>query len=204
MGDRPHQAMSTMSNTTAAALTGGVVGALVGAFVMKQRVQAASVTKAEVEACQEAWKEAIKAISKAHKDGKNFVEVAETAAGELYGYGHGDVLFKPTKATNNPFRPKAEDAMSYFVGADNVAEGTGYKGEDKGFAINGGRGWSEVEFKNHNVVEGAMAVAMGSYTFTDMTDNSKVVVEYTFGYKRCSDGKVRICLHHSSVPFTPA
>ena len=26
-------------------------------------------------------------------------------------------------------------------------------------------------------------------------------VEYTFGYKRNDDGKVRICLHHSSVPY---
>jgi len=29
----------------------------------------------------------------------------------------------------------------------------------------------------------------------------KVRVEYTFGYKRNDDGKVRIYLHHSSVPF---
>ena len=26
-------------------------------------------------------------------------------------------------------------------------------------------------------------------------------VEYTFGYKRCGDGKVRIFLHHSSLPY---
>ena len=29
-------------------------------------------------------------------------------------------------------------------------------------------------------------------------------VEYTFGYKRCGDGKLRIFLHHSSVPYAAA
>jgi len=42
---------------------------------------------------------------------------------------------------------------------------------------------------------------MGAYTFTDATSGDEVKVEYTFGYKRCDDGKVRIFLHHSSVPF---
>jgi len=42
---------------------------------------------------------------------------------------------------------------------------------------------------------------MGYYVFTDATTKAKVTVEYTFGYKRCSDGKPRIFLHHSSVPY---
>ncbi len=29
-------------------------------------------------------------------------------------------------------------------------------------------------------------------------------MEYTFGYTRCDDGKVRIFLHHSSVPYSAA
>merc|ERR1740129_683461 len=40
--------------------------------------------------------------------------------------------------------------------------------------------------------------------FTDATTGENVRVEYTFAYKRCTDGQVRICLHHSSVPYTPA
>ena len=44
---------------------------------------------------------------------------------------------------------------------------------------------------------------MGNYYFTSAADGSKTKVEYTFGYKKNSDGEVRIFLHHSSVPFSP-
>jgi hypothetical protein len=42
---------------------------------------------------------------------------------------------------------------------------------------------------------------MGTYEFTCATTGEISDVEYTFGYKRNDDGKVRICLHHSSVPY---
>eukprot|EP00438_Fugacium_kawagutii_P031389 Skav210359 [mRNA] locus=scaffold2370:117207:117449:- [translate_table: standard] len=42
---------------------------------------------------------------------------------------------------------------------------------------------------------------MGNYFFTSSADGSVSKVEYTFGYRKCEDGKVRICLHHSSVPY---
>merc|ERR1712182_77652 len=103
------------------------------------------------------------------------------AAGQLYGYGNCDVLFKPTKATENDK----------------------FKGEDAGFAINGGKGWKDVTFRNHKIdLNGPTAQAMGDYVFTDATSGDKVRVEYTFGYKRNDDGKVRIYLHHSSVPYS--
>jgi len=126
------------------------------------------------------------------------------AAGQLYGYGKCDVLFKPTKSTKNPFRPTGESAMSYFVGSEAMKDAK-YKGEDAGFAINGGKGWSNVDFNNHKVdLNGPTAQAMGDYTFTDATSGDKVNVYYTFGYKRNADGKVRIYLHHSSVPYVAA
>merc|ERR1712086_996389 len=57
-------------------------------------------------------------------------------------------------------------------------------GEDAGFAINGGKGWSNVEFNNHNVqLLGTTATAMGYYVFTDATSGDKVTVEYTT--RRC-------------------
>merc|ERR1712066_500974 len=121
------------------------------------------------------------------------------AAGELYGYGRSNVLFKPTKATAAQFRPTAEDAMSYFVGHKDVEGG---HTEDAGFAINGGKGWSDVVFKNHQIeLTGNAAFAMGNYYFTSADDGSKTKVEYTFGYKKNDDGKLRIFLHHSSVPY---
>eukprot|EP01063_Lacrimia_lanifica_P030813 TRINITY_DN496_c0_g1_i3.p1 TRINITY_DN496_c0_g1~~TRINITY_DN496_c0_g1_i3.p1 ORF type:complete len:339 (+),score=44.98 TRINITY_DN496_c0_g1_i3:548-1564(+) len=177
-------------------------------------VPSALMTENDIHEAQKAWGNAIKAITKAHQDKQDFVGVAAKAAGELYAYGHGNVLFKPTKATRNPFRPTAgdamsyfvggtaEDAMSYFVGAEAMKDDK-FKGEDAGFAINGGRGWSEVVFRNHMIdVRGTTAHAMGEYIFTDSMTGDDVtgrdLVQYTFGYKRCGDGQVRICLHHSS------
>merc|ERR1719331_2117461 len=91
--------------------------------------------------------------------------------------------------------------MSYFVGAKNVEDG-GIE-EDGGFAIHGGGGWSDVVFDNHQIdINGNTGIAMGTYDFTDATDGSKTTVEYTFGYKKNKDGKVRIFLHHSSVPYS--
>merc|ERR1719499_2323722 len=90
--------------------------------------------------------------------------------------------------------------MSYFVGGKVVEGGLG---EDGGFAINGGKGWAECVYDNHQVeLKGDIALAMGNYYFTCATTGSKAKVEYTFGYQRCDDGKVRIFLHHSSVPYS--
>merc|ERR1711860_97392 len=47
-----------------------------------------------------------------------------------------------------------------------------------------------------------MGFAMGNYYFTSADDGSKTQVEYTFGYKKNDDGKLRIFLHHSSVPYS--
>jgi hypothetical protein len=162
----------------------------------------APVTEAEVIACQSKWAAAIASISAVYLEEGDYVAAAAEAAGELYGYGHFNVLFKPTKATKHPFRPTPEVAMSYFVGAD-AMDMDEFKGEDAGFAINGGKGWKKVVFTNHQIdLNGATATAMGSYDFTCASTGDVVTVEYTFGYKRCEDGKPRICLHHSSVPYS--
>merc|ERR1712137_1506821 len=160
----------------------------------------ATISKQEVEEVQAAWAGAIKRISKVYLDGGDYVAAAGEAAGELYGYGKTNVLFEPTKAADVPFRPEAADAMSYFVGKDAVDNGYD---EDGGFAINGGKGWSDVVFDNHQIdLNGNVAIAMGTYYFTSAEDGSKAKVEYTFGYKKNDDGKVRIFLHHSSVPYS--
>ena len=159
----------------------------------------APITAEDVQECQTAWANAIQSISKTYLDKGDYVGAAAEAAGELYGYGHTKVLFKPTKATDNPFRGCGESAMSYFVGGTAVDNGLE---EDAGFAINGGKGWSKVVFKNSEVdYSGNIAIAMGTYWFTCATTGEETRVEYTFGYKRCDDGKPRIFLHHSSVPY---
>lgn len=159
-------------------------------------------TEAEVLEVQKKWAAAIVNISAAHKAKKDFIQVAGEAAGELYCYGHCDVLFKPTKAAEYQFRPTGGEAMSYFVGGDKVDNG--YK-EDGGFAINGGKRWAKCVYENHKIVtKGDVAIAMGNYYFTCETTGDVSKVEYTFGYQRCADGKVRIFLHHSSVPYVSA
>merc|ERR1711957_997590 len=160
----------------------------------------APVTEVDVLEVQANWAAAIKSISKIRKEGGDYVAAAGEAAGELYAYGHSNVLFKPTKAAEHQFLPTGEEAMSYFVGGSVVDNG--YE-EDAGFAINGGKGWSECIYDNHQVeLKGGIGIAMGNYFFTSAEDASKTKVEYTFGYTRCDDGKVRIFLHHSSVPYS--
>merc|ERR1719478_1073069 len=110
----------------------------------------APVTEEEVLEAQKLWADSIASISKVYAEKGDYVEAAGEAAGKLYGYGKSDVLFKPTKATKNPFRATAEDAMSYFVGAE-AMKNNKFKGEDAGFAINGGKGWSNVVFRNHQI-----------------------------------------------------
>ena len=132
----------------------------------------------------ESWSSRVQS-SRTYLDGGDYVAVAANAAGELYGYGHGNVLFKPTKASDVQFRPEAGQAMSYFVGGDAVEGGIS---EDHGFAINGGKGWSDVVFNNHQIdLNGTVAIAMGNYCFTSASDGSISKVEYTFGYKKCQD-----------------
>ena len=72
-------------------------------------------TKAEVLEVQKNWAAAIAHISKVHKEGGDYIAAAGEAAGNLYAYGHSEVLFKPTKAAKFPFRPTATEAMSLFL-----------------------------------------------------------------------------------------
>eukprot|EP00976_Prorocentrum_cordatum_P115317 1195990-Prorocentrum_minimum.AAC.1 len=66
---------------------------------------ARDVTEADVLECQAKWANAIKTISKTYLEKGDYIGAAGEAAGELYGYGHSNVLFKPTKAAEYPFRP---------------------------------------------------------------------------------------------------
>ena len=57
-------------------------------------------------------------------------------------------------------------------------------------------------FDNHQIdYLGNAAIAMGTYYFTCAMTGDVTRVEYTFGYRRNDDGKPRIFLHHSSVPY---
>ena len=145
----------------------------------------------DVEMAQKAWGDGIVAIAAAHSTGGDFVGIATNHVNTLYAYQLGPVLFKPTLAAIDQFRPTFETALSYFVASNGACP------EDKGFAI---KGWTNVRFDNSDVIiDGNTALAMGNYFFTD-PDGAEVKVEYTFGYIQDDDGDLRIQLHHSSMP----
>ena len=68
-----------------------------------------------------------------HSSGGDFVSIARNHVDTLYAYGISKVLFKPTLAAVEQFRPDFESALSYFVASNNVCP------EDKGFAIRDGQ-----------------------------------------------------------------
>ncbi|MEJ2333629.1 MAG: hypothetical protein P8Y08_12755 [Desulfobulbaceae bacterium] len=152
-----------------------------------------TITAEEIAAAQKTWGDGIVAIGRAFLDKGDYVKAAENHLDTLYTFEAGPVLFKPTKAAETQFRSTREAALSYFVGGnDNYAE-------DHGFAIHP---WTNVRFENNaNYIHGNYAVAMGNYFFTQI-DGTEVKVEYTFGYIKGADGRLKINLHHSSVPFS--
>ena len=151
------------------------------------------MTRHDIDNAQQAWGDGIVAIAKAHSDGGDYEAVARNHVETLYAYGMGDVLFKPTLAAVEQFRPTFDEALSYFVASNNACP------EDKGFAI---KGWTNVRFENSGVIlRETTALAMGNYFFTT-PEGDEVKVEYTFGYMLDEMGALRINVHHSSMPAT--
>lgn len=167
------------------------VGLAVSAGLADKAHASQPITEADVLKAQDAWGKGIVEIGKAYQEGGDYRAIAGRMIDRLYGYGHGKVLFKPTKAAHDQFRETREEAISYFVG--------GVRVEDHGFAINP---WSKVRFENNQIaIDSDSAEAMGNYYFTDARSGKEVKVEYTFGYKRIDDGRLVIFLHHSSLPY---
>merc|ERR1719421_1766326 len=152
-----------------------------------------AMTKELIEAAQKAWGDGIVNIAKTHTDGGDFVQAATDHINNLYAYGISDVLFKPTLAAEEQFRPTFDKALSYFVASNNACP------EDKGFAI---KGWTAVRFDGGIITAGSVGMAMGNYFFTK-PDGNEAKVEYSFGYTLDKDDNVRIFLHHSSMPYEP-
>ena len=151
------------------------------------------IVEREVMEAQKIWGEAIVAIGEAYIAKKNYKALAEEIVDTLYGYDEGVVLFKPTKASEKQFRLTKEEAVSYFV--------TGIVPEDRGFAI---QPWRKVRFENADIIiNGDSVIAMGNYYFTDANTGEEAKVEFTFGYFKDENGKLRINVHHSSFPYRP-
>ncbi len=150
-----------------------------------------AITEQEIIDAQKTWADGIVAIGDLYINKGDYKARAVRHVKELYAYDLGDVLFKPTLASEKQFRTTFDEALSYFVG--------GHISEDNGFAI---RPWSKVRFGEQKmIIGGDSAAAMGNYYFTAVGSEEETKVEYTFGYIKDADGKLRINIHHSSVPF---
>lgn len=156
-----------------------------------------NITAEEVKAAQEAWGAALIAISKDFRSGgaKKATKTAQTVIDSAYGYNMGAVLFKPTLANGEQtFRTTREGALAYFVGGNKKFA------QDSGFAL---KPWDKFEYKNAAVfINGDMALTTGNVMLTDK-DGKVTTVDKTWGFKKDDQGKVRIVLHHSSLPYAP-
>jgi hypothetical protein len=149
-----------------------------------------TITVEDVEKAQKAWGDAVVKIGKAPEEEAH--ALAKEIASSAYAFDLGPIQFKPTLASETPFRPDLEGTVSYFV------SGNSKYAEDKGFAL---KPWSKVRFDNHTVkFFENVAIAMGHYYFTG-PDKTETKVEYTKGYVKLEDGRVLIFLQDSSLPY---
>lgn len=154
------------------------------------------ITEEQVLEAQQAWGEALVAISQTYEE--EGIEAASALAEEIiagaYGHEFGPVLFKPTLAeAPQTFRTTPEGTLAYFVGHSDEYS------EDSGFAL---KGWQEVTIDNAAIfISGDMALTMGHVSILD-ADGNTTVVDKSWGYHLDDDGHLRIVLHHSSLPFT--
>jgi hypothetical protein len=159
-----------------------------------------TITVAEVNAAQQAWCDALVAIGKAHTDGKDARALATRVLSEAYAYDTGKVFFKPTLAHGDQtFRPTKAGALAYFVGGDPNFP------DDKGFALTP---WVKARYDNLGdgdqgiQIHGDIAITMGNVWVTDK-NGKEVKVDKTFVFKKGNDGKLRLIVHKSALPYTP-
>ena len=164
--------------------------------IQKVSIVNKSIAESEVLAAQKAWGEALVAISSTYdmKGLKDAKALAGQVIDEAYGYQLGPVLFKPTlTVAPQTFRTTRSGALAYFVGNDPAFPG------DKGFALNG---WRKVAVKNVAIfISGNTATTMGNVMITNK-NGTITTVDKTWQFLKDDNGKLRIILHHSSLPYT--
>ena len=158
------------------------------------------ITYDEVNAAQQAWCDALVKIGKTKEEGGDYKAFAEQVLSEAYNYDYGKVFFKPTLAYGDQtFRNDKKGALAYFVGGD-----VNYP-NDKGFAITP---WVKARYdnagdKNEGIqIYGSVAITMGNVWVTDK-NGKEIMVDKTWVFRKGKDGKLRIIVHKSSLPFSP-
>tara|TARA_B100000287_G_scaffold428640_1_gene480398 strand:+ start:337 stop:798 length:462 start_codon:yes stop_codon:yes gene_type:complete len=150
------------------------------------------ITENKILEAQNMWAEGLLKIGLTYKNNGDYTKEASNFIDTLYNYKQGNVLFKPTLASQQQFRLDKDAALSYFVGGNPLFK------EDKGFAL---KGWKTVRFENAGIkIEGNIGIAMGNYYFGD-DNNNETKVEYSFIYKKIDNNIPSIILHDSHIPY---
>jgi hypothetical protein len=159
------------------------------------------ITYDEVNAAQQAWCDALVKIGQLKEEGGDYKTFANEVLSSAYNYDNGKVFFKPTLAYGEKtFRNDKKGALAYFVGGD-----PDYP-NDKGFALTP---WVEARYDNAGPnnegiqIYGSIAITMGNVWVTGK-DGKEVMVDKTWVFKKGKDGKLKIIVHKSSLPFAPA
>jgi hypothetical protein len=149
------------------------------------------VTSAELNKATSDWCAGLVAIGAASDPARE----ADRVLNELYGYESTGVLFKPTLTTGEQtFRNTRAGAKAYFVGGDSAFPG------DKGFAL---KPWKTARYEaKKNVLRGDVAMTQGNL-FLTAADGTEVMVDKTWVFVKGKDGKLRLAVHHSSLPYNP-
>jgi hypothetical protein len=157
------------------------------------------ISEKDVNAAQQAWCDALIRIGAVYAEGGDYHAVASALIDELYDYAEGTVFFKPTLAYGrNAFRSTKRGALSYFVAGDPEFP------EDTGFAL---KHWVKVWYDNNAAENGIqihseLAITMGN-VFLVNAAGEEVMVDKTFVFRRCADGRLRLCVHKSALPYAP-
>lgn len=161
-----------------------------------QTVSNFNITEKMVIDAQKGWCNALVQINETKEKGGDYRKVASDIIDAAYNYQHGIVLFKPTLTTGaQTFRMDKESALAYFVGGS-----LKYK-DDTGFAL---KGWKKCKSKPKGIIlMGETAISMGNVHIWNK-DGKETIVDKTWGYRLDEKGNLRIILHHSSLPYSPA
>jgi hypothetical protein len=157
------------------------------------------VSEQMVNAAQQAWCDGLVYVGAVDAEGGDVRAAASALVDELYDYAEGTVFFKPTMAFGkNTFRSTRRGAISYFVGGDPDFP------EDTGFAL---KRWVKVWYDNNAAengiqIHGDIAITMGN-VYLKNSAGDEVMVDKTFAFRLCRDGKLRLCVHKSALPYSP-
>lgn len=157
------------------------------------------ITYDEVNAAQQAWCDALVKIGQLKEEGGDYRAFAEQVLSDAYNYDNGKVFFKPTLAFGDQtFRNDKKGALAYFIGGDPAYP------NDKGFALTP---WVKARYDNAGAnnegiqIYGSVAITMGNVWVTGK-DGKEVMVDKTWVFKKGTDGKLRIIVHKSSLPYS--